>query len=125
MKYRKHEAKEAARSMLQGVWTALPYNFTADDKLDEAAIAFNLEHSISKLKVGGHYCSGNVAEFWALTNEERMQAHEINAESTGRFPDRRLPPPESVRSGKALPASRIHRHRFRDHPDALPGSALR
>jgi 4-hydroxy-tetrahydrodipicolinate synthase len=87
MKYRKHEAKEAARSMLKGVWTALPYNFTADDKLDEDAIAFNLEHSISGLKIAGHYCSGNVAEFWALTNEERKRAHAINAEvNRGRVP---------------------------------------
>lgn len=87
MKYRKHEAKEAARSMLKGVWTALPYNFTADDRLDEDAIAFNLEHSISELKIAGHYCSGNVAEFWALTNQERMRAHEINAEvNRGRVP---------------------------------------
>jgi 4-hydroxy-tetrahydrodipicolinate synthase len=80
MKYRKHEAKEYARQVLKGVWTALPYNFTEDDRLDEAAIAYNLEHCISKLKVAGHYCSGNVAEFWALTNEERMRAHEINVE---------------------------------------------
>ncbi|MCC6534739.1 MAG: dihydrodipicolinate synthase family protein [Burkholderiales bacterium] len=87
MKYRRHEAKDYARGLLQGVWTALPYNFTADDRLDEAAIAFNLEHCISELHVAGHYCSGNVAEFWALTNEERMRAHEINVEvNKGRVP---------------------------------------
>ncbi|RPI42043.1 MAG: dihydrodipicolinate synthase family protein [Betaproteobacteria bacterium] len=87
MKYRKHEAKEYARQVLRGVWTALPYNFTEDDRLDEAAIAFNLEHCISRLEVAGHYCSGNVAEFWALTNEERMRAHEINVEvCRGRVP---------------------------------------
>ena len=87
MKYRKHEAKEFARQTLHGVWTALPYNFTEDDRLDEAAIAYNLEHCISKLRVAGHYCSGNVAEFWALTNEERMRAHEINVETCrGRVP---------------------------------------
>ena len=87
MKYRKHEAKDYARQLLKGVWTALPYNFTDDDRLDEAAIAFNLEHSISKLRVAGHYCSGNVAEFWALTNQERMRAHEINVEvARGRVP---------------------------------------
>ena len=87
MKYRKHEAKDYARQALKGVWTALPYNFTEDDRLDEAAIASNLEHCISGLKVAGHYCSGNVAEFWALTNTERMRAHEINVEvCRGRVP---------------------------------------
>ena len=87
MKYRKHEAKEAAKSMLKGVWTALPYSFTEDDRLDEAGNAANLEHCISQLKVDGHYCSGNVAEFWSMTNEERMRAHEINVEvNNGRVP---------------------------------------
>ncbi|MBI1990392.1 MAG: dihydrodipicolinate synthase family protein [Betaproteobacteria bacterium] len=87
MKYRKHEAKEYAKTALKGVWTALPYHFTRDDKLDTAAMAASLEHCISELKVEGHYCSGNVAEFWALTNEERMRAHEINVETAkGRIP---------------------------------------
>jgi 4-hydroxy-tetrahydrodipicolinate synthase len=87
MKYRKREAKEYAKKALKGVWTALPYNFTADDRLDEAGIAANLEHCISKLHIEGHYCSGNVAEFWSLTNEERMRAHEINVDTArGRIP---------------------------------------
>ena len=87
MKYRKNEAKEYARTALKGVWTALPYNFTKDDRLDEAAIAASLEHSIIDLEIEGHYCSGNVAEFWSLTNEERMRAHEINVETAkGRIP---------------------------------------
>lgn len=87
MKYRKHEAKEAAREMLQGVWTALPTNFTPDDRIDEAAMAWNLEHCISTLELAGHYCHGNVAEFWTLTNEERMRIHELNVEvAKGRVP---------------------------------------
>jgi 4-hydroxy-tetrahydrodipicolinate synthase len=87
MKYRKHEAKDYAKMVLKGVWTALPYNFTEDDRLDEAGIAANLEHCISKLHIEGHYCSGNVAEFWSLTAEERMRAHEINVETAkGRIP---------------------------------------
>lgn len=87
MKYRKNEAKEAARELLQGVWTALPTNFTPDDKIDEAAMAWNLEHCISELKLAGHYCHGNVAEFWTMTNEERMRIHEINADvAKGRVP---------------------------------------
>src|SRR5262245_37115273 len=87
MKYRKHEAKEAAKQILHGVWTALPTIFTKDDKLDEAGNAANLEHCISKLNLAGHYCIGNVGEFWAMTNEERMRVVEINVETArGRIP---------------------------------------
>jgi 4-hydroxy-tetrahydrodipicolinate synthase len=87
VKYRKNEAKEYARTALTGVWTALPTNFTDDDRLDEAGTASNLEHCISELKIAGHYCLGNVAEFWAMTNQERMRVHEINVEvAAGRIP---------------------------------------
>lgn len=87
MKYRKNEAKEAARALLRGVWTALPTNFTEDDRLDEAATAWNLDYCISQLQLDGHYCIGNVAEFWAMTDAERMRVHEINVEvAKGRVP---------------------------------------
>ena len=87
MKYRKNEAKEYARTKLNGVWTALPTNFTDDDRLDEKGSAFNLDYCISKLKIAGHYCIGNVAEFWSMTNEERKRVHEINVETAkGRIP---------------------------------------
>ncbi len=87
MKYRKNEAKEYARTKLNGVWTALPTNFTDDDRLDEKGSAFNLDHCISKLKIAGHYCIGNVAEFWSMTNQERKRVHEINVETAkGRIP---------------------------------------
>ena len=87
MKYRKHEAKEYARSVLKGVWTALPTNFTPDDQLDEATTAQNLRHCFSELQIEGHYCLGNVAEFWSMTNEERMRVHEINVDvAKGRVP---------------------------------------
>jgi len=87
MKYRKHEAKEYARTVLKGVWTALPTTFTADDRIDEAGNAANLERCISKLKLEGHYCIGNVGEFWAMTNEERMRVVEINVDAAkGRIP---------------------------------------
>ena len=42
MKYKKNEAKEAAKEMLRGVWTALPTNFIDAERLDEKGIAFNL-----------------------------------------------------------------------------------
>lgn len=87
MKYRKHEAKEYAKTVLKGVWTALPTSFTADGQIDEVGIASNLERCISKLNLDGHYCIGNVGEFWAMTNEERMRVVEINvATARGRIP---------------------------------------
>ena len=39
MKYRKGEAKEAARQVLKGVWTAMPYSWDTADAFDEAANA--------------------------------------------------------------------------------------
>ena len=87
MKYKRNEAKEAARKMLRGVWTALPTNFIDANKLDENGIASNLEHCITHLKIDGHYCIGNVGKFWAMTNEERMRVAEINTEvNKGRVP---------------------------------------
>ena len=38
MKYRKNEAKEYARTKLNGVWTALPTNFTDDDRWTRTAM---------------------------------------------------------------------------------------
>ena len=87
MKYKKNEAKEAAKEMLRGVWTALPTSFIDAERLDEKGIASNLEHSITHLKIDGHYCIGNVGEFWAMTNEERMRVVEINVDvNKGRVP---------------------------------------
>ena len=51
MRYRKHEAKEAARALLKGVWTALPYNFTADDKLDPV----RMSGGVCKIVRGGSW----------------------------------------------------------------------
>lgn len=83
MKYRKHEAKEYAKTVLKGVWTALPTTFDESLALDDAGNAANLRYCIDELKIDGHYCLGNVGEFWALTNEERMRVHEINVEAAG------------------------------------------
>ena len=88
MKYRKNEAKEYAKTVLKGVWTALPTTFTADRSgIDEKGNAANLEQCISGLQLEGHYCIGNVGEFWSMTNEERMQVVEINVDvAKGRIP---------------------------------------
>lgn len=86
-KYSKKEAKEAAKEMLKGVWTALPTCFTADDKIDAKSNAWNLDYCIDKLGIEGHYFNGNVGEFWAQTNAERKKLAEINVEAAkGRIP---------------------------------------
>lgn len=87
MKYRKNEAKEAARETLKGVWTAMPYCWDASDAFDEAANRANMEHIITGLEVDGHYCSGNIAEFWSMPDDERMRAHEVMLDAAaGRIP---------------------------------------
>ena len=87
MKYTKGEAKEYARETLRGIWTSLPYHFTDEDTLDEAAIRRNVEIVISDLKVDGHYSDGNVAEFWSMPLAERQRAQEVMVEATaGRVP---------------------------------------
>ena len=67
MKYRKNEAKEYAKKMLRGVWTALPTAFTQDDKLDEKGNAANLELCVSGLKLDGPTLAdiylGNIKEW--------------------------------------------------------------
>jgi 4-hydroxy-tetrahydrodipicolinate synthase len=87
MKYKKSEAKEAARSTLKGIWTAMPYCWDERDEFDEAANSANMEHIISKLHIDGHYCSGNIAEFWSMPDAERMRAHEVMLDAArGRIP---------------------------------------
>jgi len=87
MKYRKGDAKDAAREILKGVWTAMPYCWDASDEFDEAANRANMEHIISGLEIDGHYCSGNIAEFWSMPDEERMRAHEVMLDAAaGRIP---------------------------------------
>ncbi len=83
MNYGKSEAKEAAREILQGVWTAMPYCWDEADEFDEAANRANMEHIISGLEIDGHYCSGNIAEFWSMPDEERMRAHEVILDAAG------------------------------------------
>ena len=87
MKYGKGEAREYAKEALRGIWTSLPYHFTPDDRLDEAAIRRNVDIVIDDLQVDGHYSDGNVAEFWSLPLEERKRAQEVMLEATaGRVP---------------------------------------
>jgi len=77
MKYSKSESKEAARELLKGIWTAMPYCWDEDDNFDDVANRSNMDHIIENIKVDGHYCSGNIAEFWSMPDNERMFAHEV------------------------------------------------
>ena len=77
MKYKKKEAKEAAQEILKGIWTAMPYCWDEDDNFDESANRSNMDHIIDNIRVDGHYCSGNIAEFWSMPDDERMLAHEV------------------------------------------------
>ena len=83
MKYGRGEAKEAAREILKGIWTAMPYCWTEADEFDEEANRANMEHIISALHIDGHYCSGNIAEFWSMPDAERMRAHEVMLDAAG------------------------------------------
>jgi 4-hydroxy-tetrahydrodipicolinate synthase len=83
MKYRKNDAKDAAREILKGVWTAMPYCWTDEDEFDEAANRANMERIITDLHIDGHYCSGNIAEFWSMPDAERMRAHEVMLDAAG------------------------------------------
>lgn len=80
MKYRKSEAKEAARAEFRGVWAAITTPFTAEDTLDEAGLRRNMRHLTDLLRVDGIFCAGTMGEFWALTKEERKRVTEIVVE---------------------------------------------
>ncbi|MEK6709761.1 MAG: dihydrodipicolinate synthase family protein [Nitrospinota bacterium] len=106
MKYRKREAKEYAREVLRGVWTALPTPFTREGALDEAGIRRNMDIIVEGLRVDGHYCSGNVGEFWSLSLEERKRAHEVMLDGAGG----RIPMMAGVHDQSARAALELARH---------------
>ena len=80
MKYRKAEAKEAARAGFRGIWAAITTPFTADLELDEAGLRRNMRHLTGTLHIDGVFCTGVMGEFWALTKEERQRVVEIVVE---------------------------------------------
>ena len=55
----------------------MPYTWDQNDKFDEKSNRSNMDHIINNIKVDGHYCSGNIAEFWSMPDDERMYAHEV------------------------------------------------
>ncbi|MDT3444526.1 dihydrodipicolinate synthase family protein [Pseudofrankia sp. BMG5.37] len=76
MRYARSEAKEAARKQFTGLWAATTTPFTTDGRLDQDAIAADLERLTRELHVGGVFCAGVMGEFWALSADERKEAVE-------------------------------------------------
>ena len=80
MDYRRHEAKEASRSQIRGLWAAITTPFTPDGEVDEAGLRRNMRHFTDVLHLDGIFCTGNMGEFWALTDGERRRSVEIVVE---------------------------------------------
>lgn len=77
MWYAKHEAKEASKAKVRGVWAAITTPFTADEEIDEAGLRANVERLIDDYRVSGVFCVGAMGEFWSLTDAERRRVAEI------------------------------------------------
>ncbi len=80
MRYRKSEAKEAARAQFRGLWAAIPTPFTAGGQVDEAGLRRNMRRLTDELAIEGVFCTGVMGEFWSLTKEERKRCVEIVVE---------------------------------------------
>jgi len=76
MNYSASDAKAWAREKLVGQWTTMVTPFTADDRLDEAGLASNIEH-VLRLGTKGMGFSWNMGEFWSLSHEERLRLMEL------------------------------------------------
>lgn len=79
-KYRRSEAKEAARAQFRGVWAAITTPFTPEGELDEAGLRRNMRYYTDQLAIAGIFCTGTMGEYWALTKEERKRVVEIVVE---------------------------------------------
>jgi len=80
MKYRRSEAKDAARAQFRGVWAAITTPFTPEGELDEAGLRRNMRYYTGALAIDGIFCTGTMGEYWALTKEERKRVVEIVVE---------------------------------------------
>lgn len=85
MDYGKGEAKPAARAEVRGVWAAMTTPFDDSGGVDFDALASDTRYLIEELEVDGLFCAGVMAEFWALSNDERRRVVEtVVAEAAGR-----------------------------------------
>ena len=77
MKYSRRDAKKYTRAHMKGVWAAIPYPFTEDGDLDEAALRKDLRRYVDDLKIDGMFIGGLLGEVWSLTMEERYRGQQI------------------------------------------------
>jgi 4-hydroxy-tetrahydrodipicolinate synthase len=83
MRYHRSQAKAFGKTHMRGLWAAIPYPFTPDGELDEAALRKDVRHYIDVLKIDGFFCGGLIGEFWSLTMEERRRGQRIVVEEVG------------------------------------------
>jgi 4-hydroxy-tetrahydrodipicolinate synthase len=81
MHYTKAEAKPAARQTFRGIWAAVTTPYDGGGDVDYAALERDVRYLIETIGVGGIFCAGVMGEFWALTNEERVDVirHVVSA----------------------------------------------
>jgi 4-hydroxy-tetrahydrodipicolinate synthase len=66
MKYRKHDAKEYARTHMKGIWAAALVPFAPDLSINEAGFRSNLRHWIGDLGIDGVFVAGKQSEFFTI-----------------------------------------------------------
>jgi 4-hydroxy-tetrahydrodipicolinate synthase len=57
----------------QGLWSAVPTPFRADQSLDLEGMAHNVRHFRDVLRLAGVFCNGLMGEGWSLSTAERRQ----------------------------------------------------
>lgn len=77
MRYRRDEAKQAARECFTGLWAAVTVPFAADGTVDERALRADLDRLTGELQIDGIFCGGVMSEFWALSGAERRRVTEL------------------------------------------------
>jgi 4-hydroxy-tetrahydrodipicolinate synthase len=83
MKYRKHDAKDYARTHMKGIWAAALMPFASDLSINEAGFRSNLRHWVEDLGIDGVFVSGKQGEFFSMSVAERKRTFEIAVDEIG------------------------------------------
>lgn len=83
MDYARGEAKDAARQQIRGVWAAMTTPFDSSGAVDLDALRRDTAYLVEDLQIDGLFCAGVMAEFWALTVEERRSIVETVLDAAG------------------------------------------